>query len=150
MAITVLENDFALTVGCDLWIVADNESSRWSRRIDWLLNFQMRRAALHRTAQLSPELSKLIKDCEADPVPVPDLATHAPLMIASARLLPAQTTVMIPSGTGDDWAKACHRVWMSLERPLARIFLPEGVTAEHFTRHWPTDEKEPRGIEVVL
>lgn len=149
MALTVLENDFALTVGCDLWIVADAEASHWSRRIDWLLNFQIRRAALHQAPTLAPQLSDLIKECEAEPPSILPVAPLSPLMIASAQLVPSKQTVMIPNLSVSDWAKACHHVWVRLGKPLTRVFLPDAIKPDEFTRHWPVDETEARGIEIV-
>lgn len=142
----------ALSPGAQLWFVPPLEASRWSKRIDWYLGFQIRRAGPHQPANFSPELHGLVESLEVD-VPMMRLSKDAPLMIASEMLLPNHQTVVVPLVSGEEtamgqWAVSCHRIWLGLGQPMVRIFLPEKMTPQAFAAKWPQKEALER-LEVV-
>jgi hypothetical protein len=143
-----LDSLTALSSGCDLWIVADPSQSRWTRKIDWYLNFQLQRAQTHRSPGKSAELDRLLGSLELE-APIFELKSLAPLMVASSRLLPNRQTVLVPMPDDlDDWVKRCHELWKSMSCPTTRVFLPESVQPEAFCSRWAA--KEASGfIEIV-
>ena len=139
-------NENALSPGCDVWIAAEPERSRWSRKIDWYLGFQMMKAAGHATPVLAPALKSILSREEMETIEVVS-AGDAPLMVASRKLLPNSTTVMVPFKEMKSWAETCHRVWTGLNQPRMRIFLPDDVSSETFLRNWRGDGEK---IELVV
>jgi hypothetical protein len=140
MALKSLDSLTALAPGCDLWIVADPSHSKWTRKIDWYLNFQLQRAQTHQSPRKSGELDRVLDSLELD-APVVELKPLAPLMVASARLLPNRQTVLVPlSDDIEGWVKRCHEVWQSMNRPTTRVFLPDSVQPEAFGGRWPSKD----------
>ena len=82
MAIRSLDPKTSLASGCDLWIVTEAARSKWARKIDWYLNFQILRASLHESKTISPELQAVMEKWDFE---APDVGagSEAPLMIAS-------------------------------------------------------------------
>ena len=149
MAIRSLDLETSLTPGCDLWIVSEAARSKWARKIDWYLNFQILRASLHESKTISPDLQGVMDKWDFE---APDVGAgpEAPLMIASYRLLPNKQTVVVEHGETQDhelWVQTCHRVWKQLGTPKIRIFLPDSVPANSFVRAWP---KEDHGADVEI
>lgn len=142
----------ALSPGVQLWMIPPLAHSEWSKRIDWYLGFQIRRAEPHQPAGFSKELHGLVESLEVD-VPMMRLAKEAPLMIASEMLLPNHQTVVVPVGADDSafaqWASACHRIWMGLGKPGTRIFLPNKMTKAQFLSKWPQKDAET-SLELVV
>jgi hypothetical protein len=127
----------ALTGGCGLWIVAEPEKSKWARKIDWYLNFQLVRAEDHDQPKTASELKEIVQKWHVEPVRI-EVEPDAPLMVASAQLLPVARTVLIPfTGDAQAWARVCSEVRKNLQQPATRIFLPESLEAEAFARAWP-------------
>jgi hypothetical protein len=135
----------ALSPGAQLWLIPSLEVSTWSRRIDWYLGFQIRRALPHRRFEFGPDMRQLMESFEAPITKIPR-TDQAPLMVASESLLPNHQTVVIPPS--DDWVGMCHRVWKGLDEPVTRIFLPPGLTRAEFEKKWPSDA-EHGSVEVV-
>lgn len=142
----------ALSPGVQLWFIPPLEASPWSKRIDWYLGFQIRRAKPHKPANFSSELHELVESLEVD-VPTMRLTKDAPLMIASEMLLPNHQTVVVPLNDSEDtslaqWTVSCHRIWLGLGQPSARVFLPEKLSVQAFAAKWPQKDALDR-LEVV-
>ncbi len=135
----------ALSPGAHLWLIPSIEISAWSRRIDWYLGFQIRRALPHRRFEFGPDMRQLLEAFE-EPIPKISRTENLPLMVASMSLLPNHQTVVIPPS--DDWIATCHRVWKGLDEPATRVFLPPGLTLQEFEKKWPSDV-DHGSIEVV-
>jgi len=135
--IKTIEAQTALTSGCGLWIVAEPEKSKWARKIDWYLNFQLMRAEDHEQKEISAELEEIANKWHVESIRF-EIDETAPLMVASAQLLPVSRTVLIPfTGDAHSWARACNQVRQNLKHPVTRIFLPESLDADTFAKAWP-------------
>lgn len=140
----------ALTPGCDVWIVADPATSKWTRKIDWYLGFQVMKAAVHEPREIPAELKSILEKEEMDPVRVPTLKSSAPLMVASSGRLPTKMTVVVPYKDDlAEWAKKCHGIWQNLNCPPLRVFLPDFTNSKAFISAWPSQKQESARIEVV-
>lgn len=138
----------ALSPGADLWIVADLGHSKWTRKIDWYLNFQLMRAEPRKAPEISDELRKVMDTWEFDP-PTIAVRPTAPLMVASSQLLPNSKTVMVPfTADAGEWVRRCHQVWMELQRPSLRLFLPEALSNGDVEKAWPKSDRTDH-IEFV-
>jgi hypothetical protein len=135
----------ALSPGAQLWLIPSLDVSAWSRRIDWYLGFQIRRSRPYRRFEFGSDMRQLMEVYE-ETVPKIPRTENAPLMVASAELLPNRQTVVIPPG--DDWVASCHRIWKGLDEPAARVFLPPGLTRAEFEKKWPSDS-DHGAVEVV-
>lgn len=138
MNLQTRDESSAFAPGCDVWIVSEPESSIWTRKIDWYLNFQIMKASLHVMPSVSAQLRSISAANEFELDEGATQSRTAPLMIASSRLVPAAKTVVVRFG-GDlsAWVSSCHKVWQSLQAPRTRIFLPDGVGSERFSAAWP-------------
>jgi hypothetical protein len=154
----ILNQTGAIQAGCDVWILADPVSSAWTRKLDWYLNFQIRRSRVHKPAQLSAEIIEVMKnwDFEADEVKV---SGSGPLMVASSKLLPNRQSVVVALEAESDtkvssWVKSVHRIckdlcFTQIDQPgrsakKIRVFLPGVVSVAEFRRHWPDGENDAR------
>jgi hypothetical protein len=139
----IVDSLFALSTGCDLWMISQLDRSSWARRIDTYLNFQLLRSELHQTPGISPALRHV---CEKSAYDAPEfsIGQAAPLMVASGELLPNVSTIQIRLQTGQEqsWVVQISRVWEKLNRPSTRIFLPEGMSADTFLKAWPLDKND--------
>ncbi len=126
------QND-AFSSGTPLWIIADLESSLWAKKLDWYLNFQLRRARLHQSPSLSEHTKQKLSDWGFT---APEMQSPAAtLMIASAKLLPNEFTVQIKTigkSNHEKWASECLKLIQNLQVRKARIFLPAKMTPEDF------------------
>lgn len=130
-----LSAEQAFSEGSTLWIVGDLESSLWASKINWYLNFQLRRARFHKSRELPAELVSVVQTWEVE-APQFDLDNSAPLLIETSKLLPAQMTVQILNKTFDSWTDQAQRIWTDLHKPSVRVFLPEGKTADALAAKW--------------
>lgn len=156
MAIETRDEFKALSSGCDVWIVSEPGRSKWARKIDWYLGFQIMKAGFHRSAALPAEIERIIREEELEgefevALATPSLSSGGPvpLMIASSSLLPASKTICVARREKfSEWVVDCHRIWTSLNRPAIRIFLPQGAEARMFTSSWPAADRDHQ-IEIV-
>lgn len=140
----------ALSPGCEVWVVANPAVSKWTRKIDWYLGFQIMKASVHEPREISPELKTILEKEEMEPVPVSTQSSSAPLMVASTGRLPTKMAVMVPyENDVADWAEKCHSVWQKLNCPLLRVFLPDTVTPKSFVSAWPAQSRGSARVEVV-
>jgi hypothetical protein len=138
-----LTADVALTEGSALWIVGDLENSQWAHKINWYLNFQLRRAQFHQTREIPRELTAVLQTWEIDP-PELKLNPSAPLLIESSKLLPNRVTVQLFNRTFDAWVEDAISIWSDLQRPSVRVFLPSEKSVSQLTNRW----KIPDGISA--
>ncbi len=133
--------NMAFSSGSKLWIVADLESSKLAQKLDWYLNFQLRRSSLHKPKKISQatqekianwgvnlqDLTKSVKNLDRE---------KSALLIASHKLLPNQLTVQIPfkDNSISDWVQRCIKVLRELKILQARIFLPSEISSGEFTK----------------
>lgn len=156
MAVKKLDALSALGSGSDVWIIAGLDDSKWARKIDWYLNFQLMRAEPRHVGSIAKPSIPLLGFVEQAKeqwdfeMPKVQLSEAAPLMIASSSLLPNVTTVQVTLGQGDEsWVAQCHRIWSNLGRPSLRVFLPGAMSSEKFAKQWSkVSEKSPAGGPV--
>lgn len=131
----------ALTPGADLWIMTDIEYSSWARKIDWYVNFQFAKSQMHTPQAFSVELQDLIQKTGSDFFNI-SVKKTAPLMIATQKLLPNTSTLLVPFTEGPAWVKKCHEAWVKLSQPSVRFFLPETQSLSQFLSSWPKTKTE--------
>lgn len=127
----------AFSEGSHLWIIADLANSAWAQKLDWYLNFQLRRASLHQSKKISERAQEKISSWGVDletlakPIKNPEKAA---LMISSDKLLPNRLTVQIPYNESSDWVQECVKVLRELKQTKARVFLPKKMSVNEFTK----------------
>ncbi len=150
MAVTVLSQASAFNPGSDLWIVADLESSQWSSKLDWYLNFQIIKSHRRQGAELSENLQELLLQT--------GLASETPaytgfpnnLMISSQMQLPNKWVVIIPWNQDlVSWSAEIEKVWNQLSQPSLRVFLPPGFSMANLDKAWPNNSSV-QDFTVVL
>lgn len=141
MSWSELSSEQALSEGSALWIVGNLEDSTWAQKINWYLNFQLRRAKFHQTKAMPQELIAVLQTWEVE-APELKIDPSAPLLVESSKLVPNQITVQLFNRTFDSWVDEGMRVWNDLQRPSVRVFLPGEKTKSQLTTRW----KVPEGI----
>ncbi len=150
MAVTVLSQASAFNPGSDLWIVANLESSQWSSKLDWYLNFQIVKSHRRHSAELSENLQSLLQQT--------GLASETPayagfpnnLMISSQMQLPNKWVVIIPWNQDlISWSLEIEKVWKQLNQPSLRVFLPPGFSMANLDKAWPNNSSV-QDFTVVL
>ncbi|MCB0411466.1 MAG: hypothetical protein KDD22_03000 [Bdellovibrionales bacterium] len=138
MPIQKLAKAGAFGIGSELWIIPEPEVSSWSRRIDWYLNFQVARSQLTTATSLSPEIKAILEDNEIDwhmnPLEKP------PLMVMTLGKIPALQVVCLSyHATGVKWFDVAHKIWLDLNRPRVRLFLPPELEEKQLLNSWTED-----------
>lgn len=147
MPIQQLSKSSALSSGTNLWVLPELNQSTWARQVDWYLNLQMWRSEYHKVPSFSMELNTWLQDNEIKPLQI-KTSTSAPLMIASQGHLPAAEIVMLPCKnlTEVAWLEAIHQLWLQMNKPSLRIFLPNHIKTEIVHQVWAKDTDSNIGI----
>ncbi|MCB9026715.1 MAG: hypothetical protein H6625_10385 [Bdellovibrionaceae bacterium] len=126
----------ALGPGSNLWVVPNGDSSEWSKKLDWYLNFQISKAMEHIPNKISPEFSKNLLDYEIQPLEFKQKSDL--LMISCGGRLPTKMLVIVPLRDNlKDWIDSIYQVWLNLLKPNLRIFLPNDFPINEFSIYWP-------------
>jgi hypothetical protein len=135
-----------ISPGVDIWIVPTQTPSRFTQRIDWLLNFQIGKFERSTRVELSPELAEIAKSGEVE---IPNVASDAqsPLMISSFELLPNKQTIAIPYASSEQWITDLKRIWSQLQSPKMRVFLPKALPLEKAESLWRPNSPTLEWIE---
>jgi hypothetical protein len=136
MPITNLSHASLLNPGADLWVTPELECSKLTQRLDWLVNLQLTRAALHVPVQISEQIKSISAQCDLDS---PNFRTekNSSLLISTSHLLPNRWIVQIPESKDlKQWCTKISITWESLNKPSLRIFLPSGISTGDFTASW--------------
>lgn len=130
------EFEAAVSAGADLWIVPDAESSRWTPRLDWYLNFQILRNSRHVSREVTNFTLFVQKETGLDRIATPAIK-NAPLMINSQAFFPNKWVVMVPVANDfRAWVASLSKVWDDLKHPTLRVFLPTGQSTGSFFEAW--------------
>ncbi|MEO0336962.1 MAG: hypothetical protein AAF202_11235 [Pseudomonadota bacterium] len=141
MAIKELTSPSAFSQGAQLWITPQPELSPWTKRIDWYLNMQMRRAEKHQHKMISPQIMRTLEDNELPNFDFPMVA-DSPLLIASQGRLPVEAIVKVPFHKDTKaWIENLRTIWVELGRPQVRVFLPEQLSVEDVAPLWPEEDE---------
>jgi hypothetical protein len=135
VAILSLNQLSALSPGADMWICPDLSNSHWAVDLDWHLNHQIRKGYNYNTPKLDAEVKGLLYENQMISTDI-----HAPtqnLMIASSVQLPARWVLVLPwNGQLQKWVQNVFQHWENLNKPTARIFLPQNIAMADFSRDW--------------
>ena len=130
----------ALTPGADLWVLS--KASFWAKKLDWYVNFQISKPPPH--PSLSSRQIKQLKEWE-----LPHFSstpTYDVLMIASENFLPNLQTVILPFKNLPLWIEQVHKIWVDLNHPSLRLFLPDHHLYTDITEKWPNTKKADLSI----
>jgi hypothetical protein len=130
----ILSKHQALLEGSKLWIIPDDAHSPANDRINWLINFQLSKANLHLTPQLSPWIKQCTEECGIETLLLPKNNT---ILIPVKNSLPTEWLCLLPFEIKmKDWVDSAHKVWMHMNRPPLRVFLPRGAKKEDWQNFW--------------
>jgi hypothetical protein len=138
--------------GADLWVVPEGANAPMAKKVDWYLNFQMARAELHEMRPISPELKKVIVENDLE-LPEPKSEAGAPLLIAADQHFPTSKIVEMKIHSSlQGWVEQIQNLWLKLNRPKLRVFLPNDLTPEEFQKLWSGNSKTQlrEGEELTL
>jgi hypothetical protein len=132
----VLSSVSALNPGADLWIVPEFDSSRWTQKLDWYLNFQILRNHRHSMPEVRNYTLYVQNQTGLEPYRA-ELPKTAPLMINSEAFFPNKWVVVVPvANEFRHWVEEVSKVWDGLKHPSLRVFLPTGLSASSFFEEW--------------
>lgn len=132
MNIQILSPVNAFNPGSDLWCLPHFEHSRWVKKVDWYLNFQLTKSLLHEKKVHAPQLTKLIEDT-GSPIFKSPLPEKKSLMISSDKLLPNRWTIMVPYEQNISlWVSEIQKIYTQMKSPTLRIFLPHNEEERNF------------------
>lgn len=127
----------ALIKGADLWVLSDPKHSTWNKYIDWHLQFQLRKSrssplkspdTKHIAQYLPPHYNISLKTFTwSAPQPLP-------LLIKSSDWL--SNRWILELGHHSQWMDKIHQIWLLLEKPCLRIFIPQFLTVEQLKKQW--------------
>ncbi len=133
---TPLSHASCFNPGADLWILPEEGVSRWAKKVDWYLNFQLARVRTSSPLPIPEEIVKFISFCEL-PLPAIPFCDGKKNLVASHHLLPNRWSAqLVFQGQLEKWCKDIFEVWERLRKPTLRIFLPAGVNTADFLKSW--------------
>lgn len=135
-----------ISAGCDIWIVPTQTPSRFTQRIDWLLNFQIGKFEHSSRVSLPAELVEIAKASEVE-IPSVQADAQAPLMISSSELLPNKQTIAVPYASAEQWIADLKRIWSQLQSPKMRVFLPKALPQKKAESLWKPNPNTLEWIE---
>jgi hypothetical protein len=151
--------DEAWGAGADLWVFSREKSSENSKalaRLDWLLNFQVSNASLHRRPNLPEKIQEILKKAALKSLDfVEDRKNH--LLISSQNFVPAQWVLLLDdagdgprlASSAEDWTLEIYKNWLSLGKHRLRVFLPLGLGASQFQKAWSKICKEACELSLI-
>ncbi len=149
MKIQTLSKAGAYRPGADIWVIPELNSSKWSRQIDWYLNFIISRGTTHSPKKLSKTLTHILSENDMKLTPF-KLNKQAPLMFASQHRLPNKQTVLLPLNKEKvKWIQSILKLWSGLNHPFIRVFLPPNFTDEEFNSLSPQDSEFLNKVTLV-
>jgi len=148
MAFQTLYRAKSFGPGSKLWVVPPSEDSDVVRKIDWYLNFQMAKSKKHVTFEMHKDLKKMIEEHTLK-LPQLSLNENAPLMISASHSFPCDMIVQLKNDDSQVWIKQIEKIWLKLDRPCLRVFLPKNQTPESFQKLWSQALNTAEDISLV-
>lgn len=128
----VLSAQSIWTPGADLWITAPPAQSKITQNMDWYMNFQITKSLSSQMPNISERLQEILDRCELSNLSFQDDENH--ILIAAQKFLPTQWLLI--SSFSENWAEQLVPKWQKLNRPKARIFLPDRSHLKSFESQW--------------
>ena len=148
-----LESSEALKSGAALWVVPDALVSRWTKKLDWYLNFQIFRARRRPPIKTQDSVKSLVKDLDVLDVNVEGpmkMSGQTPLLIAAQNQLPTEALVVVPwTKKTETWLAQVVKTAESLNLHPVRLFLPDTMDAEARKETWKFLGSSKQPFELV-
>lgn len=149
MKYKILTRASAFSDGAQLWVVPDLNLSPWTRLLNWYLNLQISRFKAHKFNPYSQGLKQIVEKNEL-PFSQYEASTEAPLIISCQSRLPSDSCMEMPYRNDlATWLKDIQKVWVNLNYPTLRIFLPPKLSENELLTTWPKTDKDSE-VSFVL
>ena len=135
MISSILPKRNAFIKGSDLWVISDIQSSKWTKKINWYLNFQIYK--LKSVKQLNRDQMAYLSDAGFDFKNIK--AKTGSILISSDKLLTNKKTLIIPFNNLKKWLSMAKACWDGLGRPSVRFFTPDKANADDILTHLEQD-----------
>lgn len=129
----LLSQNSALSAGHELWVLPHYETSSWTPKIDWMMNFQILKNLRHVQKTPDAEIYRILKDNEIQTqlveIDTDNLLIPSQLFFANTWILYSPVGLRIGDSeyTGFEkdsgWINKIHKTWSNLNSPSMRIFL---------------------------
>jgi hypothetical protein len=148
MAVHILSQASAYNPGADLWILPESNQSKWNKRMDWYLNFQLVKSTRHQPLEIDKDLEETIDHCGLKEWF--RTSKMSQLLIGSAHLLPNKFVLQVEGSEDfESWVAQIYKAWTEIGKPTLRIFLPTGKNIGDFNQFWHR-ESDFEDFTVVL
>lgn len=148
MSLVLLNRAQAFHPGASVWVVPAENPGPLIGKMDWYLNFQLTRSLDRQPEDLSPQLKFIVTENN-----IPQFSSKsqsdAPLMISAERGLPTSKFIMLPgSDKMSSWTQKIHEIWVNLDHPTLRVFLPSQNAIDEFRSNWKSGTADE--VQMVL
>lgn len=117
--------------------------------MDWKLNFQIAKSLSRKSPELSSDLAKIISQCGLENLSHKTTSATKPILIESQNLLPNRWVMMLDHDwTDNDSIKQLVNLWLKLQKPSTRIFLPTAVSKKQALVVWQKNCSDKTQAEV--
>jgi hypothetical protein len=142
MPVQILNRAQAFQPGFQLWVVSDEQNNPIINKMDWYAHFQLTKMNKKKPESLSPQLKFIMSENN-----MPDFhetpKDPSPTMVACSRFLPAKQLVIVPfQQRAKDWVERIYNVWLGLEKPTLRVFLPKELSTDSWAQFWPGESHD--------
>lgn len=127
----VLNHRNAFMPGANLWIISDINTSRWTKKINWYLNFQIYK--FKKVKELSEDQLISLKETGFEFNNIK--SDNKSLLIFSEKLLTNEKTLLIEFNDIISWIGLAKKYWENLNKPSLRFFAPDLVNVDELKPH---------------
>jgi len=121
MQIVSLNSISSLSEGAPFWFIHPRAKSAWTRKIDWLINFQLARATLWQRPTISTFLKEELADRESE-FEVKSFDNSSDLIVSVKAFLPAKAIIQIDIDDSSKWLERVDEVSSQIGANIYRVF----------------------------
>jgi hypothetical protein len=134
MAIEKLHSYHALKPGSQVWILPEKNLSRWTRILDWHMNFLISRAEKREQKKMSDALKQILntEEIKFDAVMDPQ---YDMTLLSTHEYFPNTSTVLLKNyNSPEQWLHRILEIVQQLRPKSFRIFLPQSCDTNQFLK----------------
>jgi hypothetical protein len=135
--------------GSKIWILPAVKSSHWTKKVDWLLNFQITKASRFKSKDINPEFVKTLSSLGLE-LDWKEETLSPVNMILTMGKLPCDAVVILPDGlTKKGVLKHTLKLLEDFKRPTVRMF-PMDTKSERWPELNDLKEDLPQELSELL
>lgn len=139
MEVTKLNHATALSTYADIWMLPPFNETKWSKIVDYYLNFMILKSQNKKSAQLNDNLKSILLK-EDIPNTVMTEKSKTPLMVAAQNYLPAKQIIYFNHLESlNEYTVAINKIALQLRSSSIKVFIPETMSTDDIRKKINTE-----------